>query len=110
MKMALNNDNICVQELQKYTQTVIRDQESDAAAIEGKISGIMQVFRCIKDKDMFEYLYKLDMSVRLLQGKKINETTEQELIKQFKIEVGASYMEKVVTMLKDINHSKVASE
>ena len=53
-----------------------------------KIEKIIQIFRFLKNKDMFESFYKNSLAKRLLDSRRIIEDAEHEVIKKLKEECG----------------------
>lgn len=56
--------------------------------ISEKIDKIIQIFKFLKNKDMFESFYKNSLSKRLLDSRRILEDAEREVIKKLKEECG----------------------
>ena len=52
--------------------------------IADKIDRVIQIFRFLQDKDIFENHYKNSFAKRLLDSRRINEDAEQEVIKKLK--------------------------
>jgi cullin-4 len=67
---------------------------------------IMQIFRFINGKDVFEAFYKKDLGKRLLLGKSRSVDAEKAMISKLKSECGAGFTNKMEGMFKDIELSR----
>uniref|UniRef100_A0A6B2KYG7 Cullin-4 n=1 Tax=Arcella intermedia TaxID=1963864 RepID=A0A6B2KYG7_9EUKA len=67
---------------------------------------VMEVFRFINGKDVFEAFYKKDLAKRLLLGKSTSVDGEKAMISKLKTECGANFTSKLEGMFKDIDLSK----
>lgn len=56
--------------------------------ITDKIDKIIQIFRYLQDKDVFESFYKNSFAKRLLEQRRVLEDSEKEVIKKLKEECG----------------------
>ena len=74
--------------------------------ISEKIEKIIQIFRFLKNKDMFEGFYKNSLAKRLLESRRILEDAEREVIKKLKEECGFQYTQRLEVMFKDIKMSE----
>ena len=70
------------------------------------IDKVIQVFRYIQDKDIFEGFYKNSFSKRLLESRHICEDAERALIVKLKEECGFSFTQRLEVMFKDIKMSE----
>ena len=59
--------------------------------ISEKIDKIIQIFKFLKNKDMFESFYKASLSKRLLDSRRILEDAERDVIKKLKEECGFQF-------------------
>ena len=98
--------------LAKYFDSVLKnslssDQTSsignDSEAI---INELMQIFRYIHGKDVFEAFYKKDLAKRLLLYKGISVEMENLVLSKLKAECGLVFTSKLEGMFKDISLSK----
>lgn len=92
--------------------------------LETLLDKIMQIFRYINGKDVFEAFYKKDLAKRLLLGKSLSQDAEKAMISKLKAglywkvesmnlnanssitECGATFTNKMEGMFKDIELSK----
>ena len=79
----------------------LQDQE-----IEEKLDNVMEIFKYIRDRDIFEKGYAFFLSKRLLQIKNLSQDTERLFLGKLRQECGSHYTSKMETMLTDINLSK----
>lgn len=56
--------------------------------INEKLDKVIQIFRYLSDKDIFEGFYKNSLAKRLLDARSINEDSEKQLILKLKEECG----------------------
>lgn len=63
------------------------------------------LLRYIQDKDMFERYYKKHLSRRLLMKRSVSMDAERQMISKMKMEVGATFTNRIEAMFKDINIS-----
>jgi cullin 3 len=74
--------------------------------ISEKIDKIIQIFKFLKNKDMFESFYKNSLAKRLLDSRRILEDAEREVIKKLKEECGFQFTQRLEVMFKDIKMSE----
>jgi hypothetical protein len=67
---------------------------------------VLDLFRLIQSKDVFESFYRQDLSKRLLQNKSLSIDTERSFTSKLKAECGAGYVSKMEGMFKDMELSK----
>jgi len=79
----------------------LQDQE-----VEEKLDDVMDLFKYIRDRDIFEKGYSFFLSKRLLTIKNLNQDTEKIFLGKLRQECGSHYTSKMETMLTDINLSK----
>ena len=77
------------------------EHETDAV-----LSKIIELFKFLQNKDIFEKSYKHFMSRRLLEEKSVSEEYEKQLIEKLRGECGPFYTSKLEIMYQDINISK----
>lgn len=71
---------------------------------------VIQIFRYINGKDVFEAFYKNDLAKRLLTNKNISLDIEKSMISRLKAECGSQYTQKLEGMIKDIEVSEEMSK
>ena len=74
--------------------------------ISEKIDKIIQIFKFLKNKDMFESFYKASLAKRLLDSRRILEDAERDVIKKLKEECGFQFTQRLEVMFKDIKMSE----
>jgi cullin 3 len=74
--------------------------------ISEKIDKIIQIFRYLQDKDVFENFYKNTFAKRLLDSRRVLEDAEKEVIKKLKEECGFLFTQRLEVMFKDIKMSE----
>eukprot|EP01015_Nassula_variabilis_P027969 TRINITY_DN5795_c0_g1_i3.p1 TRINITY_DN5795_c0_g1~~TRINITY_DN5795_c0_g1_i3.p1 ORF type:complete len:544 (-),score=116.08 TRINITY_DN5795_c0_g1_i3:132-1763(-) len=78
--------------------------------VEEKIEAIMDLFKCIRARDIFLKQYTKLLAKRLLQGKSVSEDCERNLLAKLQMEIGVGEVGKLQKMMEDINISKDESE
>ena len=71
-----------------------------------KVDKVIQIFRYLQDKDVFENFYKNSFAKRLLDARRILEEAEKEVIKKLKEECGFQFTSRLEIMFKDIKASE----
>lgn len=66
---------------------------------------MIQIFRYVKSKDVFEEFYARSLCRRLLLKKSASQDAERSMISKLKTECGDQFTVKVEGMLKDLNVS-----
>jgi cullin-4 len=74
--------------------------------LEVALNDVMQLFRYINGKDVFEAFYKKDLAKRLLLNKTTSQDLERSMISRLKTECGADFTSKLEGMFKDMTLSK----
>lgn len=74
--------------------------------MEDALNSVMQLFRYINGKDVFEAFYKKDLAKRLLLNKTASQDLERSMISRLKTECGADFTSKLEGMFKDMTLSK----
>lgn len=63
------------------------------------------LFRLISDKDLFETYYKAHLAKRLLNSKSLSDDVERNLVARLRMEMGASFTNKLEGMFRDMKVS-----
>lgn len=74
--------------------------------LEKMLDNCVEIFRFLKDKDLFERYYKNHLGKRLLTSKSINNDLELIFINKLKVEIGSSFTLRFEGMFRDIRFSK----
>jgi len=94
----------------KYVDAKMRVACSGAAwegEMEKTMDKVLQIFRCIHGKDVFEAFYKKDLAKRLLLGRSSSTDMEKAMVAKLKSECGANFTSKLECMFKDVEISRV---
>lgn len=73
--------------------------------IQEKVDKVIQIFKYLQDKDIFESFYKNSFAKRLLDSRRVLEDAEKEVIKKLKEECGFLFTQRLEVMFKDIKMS-----
>jgi cullin 3 len=76
--------------------------------INEQLDKVIQIFRYLQDKDIFEGFYKTALAKRLLEARSVNEDAEKNLVLKLKEECGFQFTQKLEVMFKDIKMSEQA--
>lgn len=101
--------NVPAELLAKFIHYKLRTGKNKALSdeeLESLLDKVMQIFRYINGKDVFEAFYRKDLAKRLLLGKSVSIDAEKLMISKLKAECGAGYTSKLEGMFKDIELSK----
>lgn len=76
--------------------------------INDRLDKVIQIFRYLQDKDIFEGFYKNSLAKRLLdqRGGGTSDEQERQLVLKLKEECGFQYTQKLEVMFKDIKMSE----
>ena len=64
---------------------------SNESEINEKLDKVIQIFRYLQDKDIFEGFYKTSLSKRLLDQRSVSEDAEKALVLKLKEECGFQF-------------------
>ena len=96
---------LCAQDLdenlKKNTKIKLTDQE-----LESRIEGVINIFKLLSSKDVFEAFYFQHLAKRLLLDKSKSNDLEKSVIAKLKAECGAPFISRLHNMQKDIDVSK----
>jgi len=71
-----------------------------------RLDKVIQIFRYLQDKDIFEGYYTTSLSKRLLESRIINDEAERVLLLKLKEECGFGFTQRLEVMYKDIKLSE----
>lgn len=78
---------------------------ADNSKVDEKIDDIMNIFKCLNNKMVFQFEYTKKLSDRLLANKTLSLDSEKKLITKLKVEQGVSYVSKLTTMMDDLENT-----
>lgn len=78
--------------------------------IEEKLNSIINLFKCLNNKLIFQLEYAKKLSDRLIQNKSQSLIAEKALISKLKAEAGVAYVNKMTSMMQDLESSKQEME
>jgi hypothetical protein len=73
---------------------------------EEKLNNIINIFKCLNNKLIFQIEYAKKLSDRLLANRSQSIVAEKTLISKLKAEAGVTYVSRMTTMLQDLDNSK----
>ena len=79
---------------------------SNESQIEEKLNNIINLFKCLNNKLIFQLEYSKKLSDRLIQNKSQSIIAEKTLISKLKAEAGVTYVNKMTSMMQDLETSK----
>lgn len=80
----------------------------DDAQLAFMLEWVLDLFRFIQGKDVFEAFYKKDLARRLLMGRSASADAERMMITKLKTECGAGFTHNLEAMFKDVDLSREA--
>ena len=100
---------LCAQDLDNHLRKSgkynLRDEE-----FENHVNEIIELFRYISAKDIFEAFYQKKLAKRLLLEKSRSDEAEKSVIAKLKAECGSTFTNRIHNMYKDIETSKLLME
>jgi hypothetical protein len=75
--------------------------------IDDRLNDIINLFKCINSKLIFQQEYQRRMSDRLIQNKSQSLIAEKSLVAKLKAESGVAYVSSMSTMLQDLDTNVV---
>jgi len=75
-------------------------------SIEEKINNIINLFKCLNNKMIFQFEYAKKLSERLLSGRTQSMYGENLIITKLKAEQGLTFVSKMTSMMQDLDSSK----
>jgi len=84
----------------KFVNNKLKSKDTDKA--EAVLDRLMELFRYLQGKDVFEAFFKRDLAKRLVLGKTSSMDLEKSFITRLKTECGGGYTSKLEGMFKDI--------
>ncbi|KAJ6119617.1 hypothetical protein N7523_003897 [Penicillium sp. IBT 18751x] len=73
------------------------------AEIDRQLDQVLDLFRFVQGKAVFEAFYKNDLARRLLMGKSANDDAEKSMLVRLKKECGSSFTHNLESMFKDMD-------
>lgn len=80
----------------------------DDAQLAFQLEQVLDLFRFIHGKDVFEAFYKKDLARRLLMGRSASADAERMMLAKLKTECGSSFTHNLEGMFKDVDLSREA--
>ncbi len=71
------------------------------AELDRQLDNVIELFRFLDGKDVFEAFYKRDLARRLLLGKSADNAVEQSMLSKLKSECGSSFTHNLEQMFED---------
>lgn len=109
LEMFINLDSRAAHFLSLYTDELLRTASSSslgASGVEAKLSEVIDLFRFLHDKDVFEDFYKQQLAQRLLSNTSVDADMEKLMITKLKTECGHQFTSRLEGMFKDMDLSK----
>ncbi|OLL25995.1 Cullin-4 [Neolecta irregularis DAH-3] len=91
----------------KYLDGILRrgNKAGDDFVVEQKMDHVIEVFKFIQGKDVFEAFYKRDLAKRLLLNKSASDDLEKSMFSRLREECGSQFTQNLETMFKDVKTS-----
>ncbi|KAF2156570.1 Cullin-domain-containing protein [Myriangium duriaei CBS 260.36] len=91
----------------KGSSTEDREEDDDAgmdedAEVNAQLDQVLDLFRFIHGKAVFEAFYKKDLAKRLLMGRSASADAERSMLTRLKTECGAGFTQNLEQMFKDV--------
>ena len=79
---------------------------NDTGAINKRMDAIVRLFCCLFSRDVFIKAYSKYLAIRLLNKTTLSNEAEEIMLQKLKVECGHNVVNKMASMLNDINMSK----
>lgn len=73
--------------------------------IEEELKNVLNLFKCLSNKLVFQLEYSKKLSERLISGKTVSQIAEKNLISKIKADQGVSYTSRLTNMFEDLDKS-----
>lgn len=102
------NKEIYSKQLSNYIDFMMKKgiKAFNEAQIEENLNDIINLFKCLNNKLVFQIEANKKLSDRLIQNKTLSIVAEKSLISKLKTEAGVTYVNKMTEMMKDLEKSK----
>ena len=102
------NKEIYSKQLSNYTDYMMKKgiKAFNEAQIEDNLNDIINLFKCLNNKLVFQLEANKKLSDRLIQNKTLSIVAEKSFISKLKTEAGVTYVNKMTEMMKDLEKSK----
>lgn len=74
--------------------------------IEEKFMNVINLFKCLNNKMIFQFEYCKKLTDRLITGKTQSLSAEQSLISKLKVEQGVTFVSRMTSMMQDLEVSR----
>ncbi|KAI5811025.1 Cullin family-domain-containing protein [Peziza echinospora] len=101
----LNTATITSETVAEQVKAVANDEDAELAI---QLENVLDLFRFIHGKDVFEAFYKKDLARRLLMGRSASADAERSMLSKLKTECGSGFTHNLESMFRDIDLSKDA--
>ena len=102
------NKEIYSKQLSNYTDFMMKKgiKALSESQIEDSLNDIINLFKCLNSKLVFQLEANKKMSERLIQNKSLSLIAEKNFITKLKTEAGVTYVNKMTEMMRDLESSK----
>lgn len=102
------NKEIYSKQLSNYIDFMMKKgiKAFNEGQIEDNLNDIINLFKCLNNKLVFQIEANKKLSDRLIQNKTLSIVAEKSLISKLKTEAGVTYVNKMTEMMKDLEKSK----
>ncbi|TIA91758.1 hypothetical protein E3P99_00919 [Wallemia hederae] len=94
----------------KFLDSLLKDKRGQGDTMEKLVDGAVELFRIVKDKDMFSAFYTLSLARRLVKSTTASNDNERELISRITKVAGADFTQNWEEMMKDVEISQELSD
>ncbi|TIB15518.1 hypothetical protein E3P92_01649 [Wallemia ichthyophaga] len=89
----------------KFLDSLLKDKRGQGENMEKVVDGAVELFRIVKDKDMFSAFYTLSLARRLVKNTSASNDNERDLISRITKVAGSDFTQNWEEMMKDIEIS-----
>eukprot|EP00906_Rhabdomonas_costata_P002220 RCo003522 len=94
--------------LPTFCDVLLKKEQPSSEQFAAKLDGIMGIFSRISDKQLFEEVYRRQLSKRLLITKTDSDQAdhEREILARLQVAMGSAYVSKMTEMINDLENSR----
>ncbi|KAF2126421.1 Cullin-domain-containing protein [Dothidotthia symphoricarpi CBS 119687] len=90
-------------DVEEEDEDVVFDEDTE---VNNQLDQVLDLFRFVHGKAVFEAFYKKDLARRLLMGRSASADAERSMLQRLKTECGAGFTSNLETMFRDIELSR----
>jgi len=102
-QLSRKSEKLAVADAEEDNEEVLLDEDTE---VNNQLDQVLDLFRFVHGKAVFEAFYKKDLARRLLMGRSASADAERSMLSRLKIECGAGFTANLEQMFRDIELSR----